>query len=432
MSDPNRINAENLHAGYDTQAIVKSISCSFGPGTFTGIIGPNGSGKTTLLRAFSRAIPSSGILELDGKDVRDYTPAELGMALGFVPQDEPRPFAYTVMQVVLMARYARTSRFAALLPADYDRCHRALAETGITDLAARSIRTLSGGEWQRVLIARALAQDTSVLLLDEPTSHLDLAHQSDILMLMRNLAASGATIIGVFHDLNLAALYCDRLIMIKNGQMVADGTPAQVLTPEKIRNVYGADVVTSCHPATGRTFLMPVKTTNGNGSHLKSLNVLVVSGGGSGAGLLHFLAGRGLSLSAGILATTDTDYLTAQALEIPCIPVLPFSQIPAHELEKQKAMLAGADRVILSAHPVGAGNLPVLLALHDVDPARIIIHLPEGREFTSYDFTKGTAATAYQDLCAAGAACTSTYDGILRLLLPNLNGDENHETRNTN
>ena len=114
-----------------------------------------------------------------------------------------------------------------------------------------------------MLIARALAQDTKVLLLDEPTSHLDLSHQSDILSLMRSLAGSGSTIIGVFHDLNLAALYCDRLIMIRNGQVVADDTPAQVLTPEKIRDVYGADVITSVHPATGRTFLMPLATTTG-------------------------------------------------------------------------------------------------------------------------------------------------------------------------
>lgn len=432
MTGQYSINAKDLHAGYGTQDIVRSISCSFAPGTFTGIIGPNGSGKTTLLKAFSRVIPASGILELDGKAVSDFTPAELGMALGFVPQDEGRPFSYTVLQVVLMARYARTSRFAALTPNDYARCNRALEDTGVAHLAERSIRTLSGGEWQRVLIARALAQDTNVLLLDEPTSHLDLAHQSDILTLIRDLAASGATIIGVFHDLNLAALYCDRLIMIKNGQMVADGTPDKVLTPEKIREVYSAEVVTSCHPATGRTFLMPVKIINGNVSLLKSLNVQVISGGGSGSGLLHFLTGRGLSVSAGILATTDTDYITAKVLELPCIPVLPFSQIPVHSLEKLKAMLAQADRVVLSVHPVGAGNLPVLLALRDMDPARIIIHLPEGRDFTSYDFTKGTAAAAYHGLCAAGAPCTSTYDGILRLLTPNLNGDEPHETRNTN
>jgi len=412
------INAENLHAGYGMQEIVKSVSCTFAPGSFTGIIGPNGSGKTTLLRAFSRVIPSSGILELDGKAVCDYTPAELGMALGFVPQDEGRPFSYTVMQVVLMARYARTSRFATLVPDDYARCKWALAETGVVHLADRSIRTLSGGEWQRVLIARALAQDTNVLLLDEPTSHLDLSHQSDILSLMRQLAGSGSTIIGVFHDLNLASLYCDRLIMIQHGQLVADGTPAQVLTPEKIRQVYGAEVVTSCHPATGRTFLMPIKTVNGNGLPLQPLNVQVISGGGSGSDLLHFLTGKGLSLSAGILATTDTDYLTAHALDIPCIPVLPFSRIPAHALEKLRNMLSRADRIILSVHPVGSGNLPVLAELGEVDPARIIIHLPEDRNFASYDFTGGSAAAALTDLCAAGAQCTTSYDGILGLLYP--------------
>jgi len=418
VNDKYSIHAQNLHAGYGTIEIVKSVSCTFAQGTFTGIIGPNGSGKTTLLRAFSRVIPASGILLLDGKSVSDYTPAELGMALGFVPQDEGRPFPYTVMQVVLMARYARTSRFAALVPEDYARCHRALAETGVSHLADRSIRTLSGGEWQRVLIARALAQDTKVLLLDEPTSHLDLSHQSDILSLLRRFAGSGSTIVAVFHDLNLAALYCDRLIMIQHGQLVADGTPAQVLTPQKIREVYGADVVTSCHPATGRTFLMPIKTENGTNSAGKPLNVLVISGGGSGSDLLHFLSGKCLSLSLGILATTDTDYLTAQALGIPCVPVLPFSSIPAHALEKFKRMLSRADRIILSVHPVGTGNLPVIGALREVDPARIIIHLPEGRDFSSYDYAKGAAAAALANLCAAGAQCTPSYDGILQHLYP--------------
>jgi iron complex transport system ATP-binding protein len=416
MNDRHSINAENLHAGYGTQDIIKSISCTFAPGSFTGIIGPNGSGKTTLLRAFSRVIPSSGILELNGKEILDYTPAEMGMALGFVPQDEGRPFSYTVMQVVLMARYARISRFAALSPGDFARCHRALEKTGVAHLADRSIRTLSGGEWQRVLIARALAQDTKVLLLDEPTSHLDLTHQSDILSLMRSLAGSGSTIIGVFHDLNLAALYCDRLIMIRNGQVVDDDTPAQVLTPEKIREVYGADVITSVHPATGRTFLMPLATTNGRIIRDKAQNILVISGGGSGTDLLHFLSRKGYSLTAGILATTDTDYLTVKALEIPCIAVLPFSQIPAPSLEKLQILLSGADRIVLSAHPVGTENLPVLLALREADPARIIIHLPEGGDFSSCDFASGTAVAAFSDLCAAGAQCTGSFNGILGLL----------------
>ena len=403
------IAAENLHAGYGTDDIVKSVSCSFEPGTFSGIIGPNGSGKTTLLKAFSRVIPSSGILELNGKAVSDYTPTELGMALGFVPQDEGRPFSFTVIQVVLMARYARTSRFASLTPTDYARCHRALEETGIAHLADRSIRALSGGEWQRVLIARALAQDTRVLLLDEPTSHLDLSHQSGILSLMRSLAASGSTIIGVFHDLNMASLYCDRLIMIRDGQVVADDIPARVLTPEKIHEVYGAAVVTSFHPATGRTFLMPLDTPGRSIAPENSLNILVISGGGSGTDLLHFLSRRGYIVSAGILATTDTDYATAKALEIPCIAVLPFSQIPDHSLEKLKSLIARTDRIILSVHPTGTGNLPVLLALHEVAPTRIIIHCPEGREFQSFDFTKGAAVTALSGLCSAGAHCTTSF-----------------------
>ena len=416
MTGRHSINAENLHAGYGTQEIVRSVSCAFAPGTFTGIIGPNGSGKTTLLKAFSRVIPASGILELEGKSIADFTPAELGMALGFVPQDEGRPFSYTVIQVILMARYARTSRFTALTPSDYARCQEVLEETGINHLKDRSIRALSGGEWQRVLIARALAQDTKVLLLDEPTSHLDLSHQSDILTLMRNLTVSGSTIIGVFHDLNLAALFCDRLIMIKEGALVTDGTPAEVLTMEKIREVYGTDVVASCHPATGRTFLMPLATTNGRIISDKNPKVLVISGGGSGTDLLRFLSCKGFSLTSGILATTDTDYFTAKALEIPCIPILPFSPIPAHSLEKLRGMVFRADRIILSSHPVGSGNLPILSVLRESDLARMIVHLPEDRNFPSYDFAKGVAAAAMTDLCAAGASCTSTYDGILTFL----------------
>lgn len=423
MTGRQGIEARDLHAGYATAEIVKSVSCTFAEGSFTGIIGPNGSGKTTLLRAFSRVIPSSGILELNGRAVSDYTPAELGMALGFVPQDEGRPFSYTVLQVVLMARYARTSRFAALKEDDYAQCHAALEKTGIAPLAGRSIRTLSGGEWQRVLIARALAQETNVLLLDEPTSHLDLSHQSEVLALMRRLANSGSIVIGVFHDLNLAAQYCDRLIMIRDGRMVADGTPSQVLTPERIREVYGAEVVTACHPATGRTFLMPVAHAGKSKWKDSGLQVLVISGGGSGADLLHFLAARGVRLASGILATTDTDYLACQALKIPCIAVDPFSRIPDNAMEDFLAALETADRIVLPVHPVGDGNLPVVRALRSIDPSRITIHLPEGRDFPSFDFCGGQAAAVLEGLIAAGAQFTGKYDRILAFLQQDAAGD---------
>lgn len=416
MNNKYRIRAENLHAGYGTQEIIQSISCSFTEGTFTGIIGPNGSGKTTLLRAISRALPSTGILELDGKPVAEYTHAELGMTLGYVPQDEERPFSYTVLQVVLMARYTWSSRFTTHHQADYACCHAALEDTGIIHLKDRSIRSLSGGEWQRVLIARALAQEPKVLLLDEPTSHLDFSHQTEILSLMRNLASSGSTIIGVFHDLNLAALYCDRIIMIRNGQIIADDTPSQVLTPEKIREVYNADVLISVHPATGRIFLHPTSSSMGRSLPTKSLSVLVISGGGTGTDLLQFLSRNGFPVTAGILATTDSDYLTVQALKIPCIPVSPFSRIPADSLEKLRNTISCSDHIILSMHPIGAGNLPVLNVLLETDPTRIIIHLPDHQDFSSYDFTRGAATGVMADLCAAGASCTNTFKGILVLM----------------
>ena len=330
-----------------------------------------------------------------------------------------------------MSRYCRTGRFSSLSPDDYARCHDALDRTGIVHLKDRSIRALSGGEWQRVLIARALAQDTPVILLDEPTSHLDLAHQAGILSLVRDLAASGRTIIGVFHDLNLASQYCDRLLMIRDGKMVADGMPSEVLTPEKVHEVYGADVVTACHPATGRTILLPLDCRDPGIRTGEARKILVISGGGSGADLLRLLYRKGFDVSAGILATTDSDYAVAKALEIPSIPVLPFSQIPAHALEKLNKLVSQADIVILSVHPVGTGNFPVIDILRTLEPGRLIIHLPDGRDFMSYDFTKGSVAAAFTVLADAGSRCIGTYDGILAYLTPqsgrNETGSVNHE-----
>jgi iron complex transport system ATP-binding protein len=427
MNSHDPVHAGNLAAGYNGEEIIKSLSCSFAKGTFTGIIGPNGSGKTTLLRAISRIIPASGILELDGRPVSDYTPAELGMALGFVPQDEDRPFAYTVLQVVLMSRYAKTSRFSSLSPYDYARCYQALDRTGIMHLKGRSIRALSGGEWQRVLIARALAQDTPVILLDEPTSHLDLAHVTGILSLMRDLTASGRTLIGGFHDLNLASQYCDRLLMIRNGSIVADGSPSDVLTPEKIRDVYGIEVVTATHPASGRTILLPLECRDPASKSGEAQKVLVISGGGSGADLLRFLYRKGFCVSAGILATTDSDYAVAKVLEIPSVPVSPFSQIPAHALEKLRKMVSLADCVVLSVHPVGTGNLPVIEILRSVDSGRLVIHLPEGRDFASYDFTKGTAAAVFAALVRSEVRCTGTFDGIVAYLTKSADESDGRE-----
>ncbi|MDP3563915.1 MAG: ABC transporter ATP-binding protein, partial [Methanoregula sp.] len=319
----------------------------------------------------------------------------------------------SVLQVVLMARYLRTSRFAALSPEDYERCRTALRQTGTANLEDRSIKTLSGGEWQRVLIARALAQDTRVLLLDEPTSHLDLGHQSEILTLLRRLSDEGSTIIAVFHDLNLAALFCDRLILIRDGRVAGDGTPSQVLTPQTIREAYGADVVTACHPATGRTYLMPITGTYRTNPQRTSEMVHVICGGGTGSDLLHFLARRSFSLSTGILATNDSDHAATTALDIPCIVMPPFTPMSEKALAELATSLSLASCVIVTHHPIGAGNLPVILALQEIDPEKIILHVPDGTSLASCDFTGGIAARILEEVLVAGARCAPTFTEIL-------------------
>ncbi len=414
------LHAHEVSAGYGTTDIIEQISCSFSSGIFTGIIGPNGSGKTTLLRALSRALPCSGLLTLNDKPVSTYTAAELGMALGFVPQDENRPFSYSVLQVVLMARYLRTSRFASHTPADYEQCRTALRQTGTDNLEDRSIKTLSGGEWQRVLIARALAQDTRVLLLDEPTSHLDLGHQSEILTLLRHLSDNGSTIIAVFHDLNLAALFCDRLILIRDGRVACDGTPSQVLTPQTIREAYDADVVTARHPATGRTYLMPMTGTDRTKPQRTSEMVHVICGGGTGSDLLHFLTRRSFSLSTGILATNDSDHAAATALDIPCIALPPFTPMSGEALDELATSLSRASNVIVTHHPIGAGNLPVILALREIDPEKIILHIPDGTNLTSCDFSGGVAARILEEIRVTGARCAPTFSEILAHISKNI------------
>jgi len=398
------------------------VNCSFTRGTLTGIIGPNGSGKTTLLRALSRAIPSSGIIELCDREISTYPAAELSTKLGYVPQNEDRSFSYPVMQVVLMARYARNSRFAALASKDYDICRKALKDTGISQLRDRAIGTLSGGEWQRVLIARALAQETEVLMLDEPTAHLDIAHQTGILSLMRELAEAGTTVISVFHDLNLAARYCDRLILVCDGNIIAGGSPSEVLTTERLRTVYGIDILPIRDPASGKMYLLA-----GNASsetiRANPLRVLIISGGGSGTGLLHFLSKKGVALSAGILATTDTDYLTVTTLGIPFVPVLPFSKIPEDALENLRKISECSDRIVLCIHPFGFGNLEVLQFLQTVNPEKIVFYLPEGKEYPEFDFTGGAAQAILTALQNSGVMSGAWYSAVWEHLSKALCGE---------
>ncbi|MDN3261278.1 ABC transporter ATP-binding protein [Streptomyces sp. CSDS2] len=225
--------------------LVEHIDLTVGSGAFAGLVGPNGSGKSTLLRSLYRALrPAGGAVRLDGDDLHAMDARAAARVLAALPQESSAEFDFTVAEVVAMGRLPHRGRTAA---SDREICARAMARTGVAHLAGRGFLGLSGGEKQRVLIARALAQQPRVLVLDEPTNHLDIAHQLDVLSLVR---ASGLTVLAALHDLNLAAAHCDVLYVLDGGRIVASGPPGEVLQPALLAEVFGVRAHTVRHPET--------------------------------------------------------------------------------------------------------------------------------------------------------------------------------------
>ncbi|GAA3587288.1 ABC transporter ATP-binding protein [Amycolatopsis ultiminotia] len=234
------ISARNVSFAYNEELVLDQVTVTAEQGRTVGLIGPNGSGKTTLLRTLYAALkPRAGQSEVDDVPVARLRPVELAKRIAVVAQEGTPELPLTVTDMVLLGRAPRRSMFQSYTKEDHRQAASALRRVGARDLAERSFSTLSGGEKQRVLIARALAQEANHLLLDEPTNHLDIRYQHEILTLVRSLSI---TTVVVLHDLNLAARYCDRLVLLDRGRVVSAGTPDEVLRPEVIEPVYRVSV----------------------------------------------------------------------------------------------------------------------------------------------------------------------------------------------
>jgi len=250
---------------YLNGSVLSNINLTIKAGEMVGLLGPNGSGKTTLLKLASGILPpGQGEIWLDGHRTTQWRRQEMARNIAVVPQHFHIPFAFTVNEVVALGRIPFARPFAGETRQDKQVIAHAMQITGIQELASRRFDELSGGERQKVILAMALAQQPRLLLLDEPTVHLDITHQIEILELVRELnAEQKITIVTAIHDLNLASLYFDRLILLKEGQIKADGTPAQVLTAASIKEVFSASVSVAPHPVTGTPHI--VVTPRGNG-----------------------------------------------------------------------------------------------------------------------------------------------------------------------
>jgi len=248
------VELDRLNAGYGGHRVLRGVTARIREGEFVGIVGPNGAGKTTLLKVLNGVlIPSSGEAKILDREVRAYTARELARRVATVPQRTTIDFAFTVWDIVLMGRYPHAGFLGGETRRDHEIARRVMDQTGIAGLALRSFGELSGGEQQRVVLARALVQEPDVLLLDEPTAHLDISFQKDILDLLHAINADqDLTVIMVIHDLNLASLYCDRLILLRDGEAVGDGPPGDLVRPEVIQAIFGSPVIVFPHPESGR------------------------------------------------------------------------------------------------------------------------------------------------------------------------------------
>lgn len=403
------LDVKDIETFYGDRKVLERICLSAEKG-FIGIIGPNGSGKTTLLKSISRVLkPKSGIILLDGKDVYGLKAKDVAKNMAVVPQDTSTKFDFSVMDVVLMGRNPHLGRFEMEDTDDMEIAEKAMRLTNTWHLADRPIMGISGGERQRVIIAKALTQGPRILLLDEPTSHLDINYQIEILDLIKELSKK-LVVIAVFHDLNLASRYCDELIMLENGKIFISGRPEEVITSGNIEAVYGISVIVK--QDSGRLIIHPqrksVKSNKGR--------IHVVCGAGTATLLMSSLVNHGYKVAVGVLSENDSDWDTAKALGIEVVEEKPFSRITEKKHRQNLEFIKQADFVVLTDIPFGEGNLYNLEAVTEAREYGIPVIVIEGNEIEKRDFTSGKATRLYNMLKTKEPIVVRNYQVAIEVL----------------
>ena len=313
------VEVDDLWVSLGGTRILRGVDATMDRGRFVGLVGPNGAGKTTLLRTITGAItPDSGSITVAGERIGDLSSKATSRLVTTVPQDTTVAFEFDVRTVVGMGRHPHRSRIGGWTNADTAAVERALDRTDTQRFADRVVTTLSGGERQRVLLARALAQETPVLLLDEPTGSLDINHQVRTLELVRDLVAGGRTVIAAIHDLDLAARYCDHLLLLSGGDVVADGTPASVLTESAVGEAFDARATIARHPVTGAVSVTALPDDHERETDAGRVHVV---GDDAAVRHLYTLDAAGFEVSVGAVNEGSAVAETARSLGIDTVTV---------------------------------------------------------------------------------------------------------------
>ena len=342
------ISARTLTVGYKNQPVLRGLDFDFEAGHFISLLGPNGAGKTTLLRTLSRHLsPLTGEIRVQGKPLASLRAIDLARVMAVVLTDKIAPPLFTVFEFVALGRYPHTDYLGRMGDVDRNAVGKSLAAVHAADLADRPFADLSDGERQKVLVARALAQDPQILLLDEPTIHLDLKHRVEVMAILRDLCRSkGITVVASLHDVDVAAKVSDRVALIKDGGLLDWGPPETVLTQEAVAGLYDFDT------AEFNRHLGSIEL-RGDGDQGRAF---VVAGMGSGALVYRMLVKKGFAIATGVVHTNDLDCYVAQSLGADCTSVPPMEKVNGSAMVQAADRMAGCDFVIDCGFPVGPVN----------------------------------------------------------------------------
>ena len=407
---------DGIDCSYGSINVLKDVKFAVKSGEFLGILGPNGSGKTTLLKSISRVLkPKKGVILIDDKDIYGMKTLDVARKMAVVPQVTAVSFDFSALEVVLMGRNPHMARFKMESKEDLAIAKNSMELTGTWEFADRPVTELSGGERQRVIIARALAQEPQILLLDEPTTHLDISNQLEIMDLIKCLCKTKKLlIVAVFHDFNLAARYCNSIILLKDGEIVAVGESNSTLTSENVRKVFSVDTIVKKHPVTGYLHVIPMSRPLNQ--QQKSLSVHLISGCGTGSPLMKILTDEGYFVTAGVLNLLDTDQETAQLLKIPTTSEAPFSPITKEAHVANLRMISKANVVVITPTQFGDGNLLNLEAAETALEKGTPTILLEDGSIEERDFTNGKATSYLTKLKNNGAVTVKNTSELLRFL----------------
>lgn len=408
------IEVDALQVRRDNREILRGISLRVGRGELVGVIGPNGAGKTTLLRTIDGLIPpAGGAVRIDGTEVQAMDRQELSRLVAVVPQSTHIEFAFTVRQVVAMGRTPYRGRFSDPDQRGPQRVEDALQRADIAHLADRPITDISGGERRRVVLARALAQDTPAMLLDEPTANLDINYQIATLESIADAVDAGTAALAAIHDLDLAARYCDRLVLLGEDQTVATGTPEEVLRPDPIERAFDATAIVHTNPLTGDRAVIPT-----NRREPRDGTVAVLGGGGTAAPMLRHLVRAGYEVSVGVLREGGVDREVAEALGCESVTAPAAGPLPSHAKTRMADLIDRADATVLTEVPIDGHNAG-LLELAARSPRLVVLeHGP------SDDRMPAGEALAHRYRTLRLEARVTTMDDFANVLAEALSGED--------